>query len=383
MKIVIASPIYPPEIGGPATYTKELAEKLSADHVCTIVAYTNNNQSVPGTTLVAVLKDLSLPMRLGKYFLALMKATKKSDVIYVQNAMAAGLPAVLVGMIQRKPVILKFVGDEAWERATQHKKTEKRLVEFLAKPDAGLRYSLMMWIQGWVLRHATIVTTPSKYLGNVIHATYRVLKNKLKTNYNAAEKTTAAPFATDVKKHQVATSARLVPWKGVDGILEAIKKLVVEYPDIHLVVNGDGPERNNLELLAEKLNIQKQVTFTGNVSRTETWHTRKESEVYVLNSTYEGLPHTALTSFAAEIPMIATDIPGTNEAVYNEKSGLRIPPNDSDALASAIKRVFEDKVLAQQLIEGGSKILTEKFSWEAHIKTLLDLFESTLTKPIQ
>jgi glycosyltransferase involved in cell wall biosynthesis len=97
--------------------------------------------------------------------------------------------------------------------------------------------------------------------------------------------------------------------------------------------------------------------------------------VYVLNSTYEGLPHTALTSFAAEIPMVATDIPGTNEAVYHEKTGLLVKPGDDAALAEAIARIFDNPELGARLVDNGTKLLVEKFSWNSHIKNLLGIFE--------
>lgn len=381
MKIVIATPLYPPEIGGPATYTKELVTHLRNTHECVVVAYTNNTQPIEESTLIPISKNQGLVVRLYKYFRALKQAGGDADVIYVQNAVAAGFPAVLVGILIKKPVVLKFVGDEAWERATQHKKTQKRLIEFLAEPEGGLRYRLMMKLQGWVLRHASVVTTPSAFLGDIIRDTYQVPRERIKVNYNAAEEITGAPFEATPKPHQVCTSARLVPWKGVDGILKAVHALVKKYPDIHLVIHGDGQERPSLEALATTLGIEGHVTFTGNVSRTETWHTRKESEVYVLNSTYEGLPHSALTSFAAKIPMVATDIPGTNEAVYDGVSGLLVPPDDSDALATAIDRLFTNEALRQTLIEGGQKILKEKFSWEAHLKTLRGIFESVSPKP--
>ncbi len=101
----------------------------------------------------------------------------------------------------------------------------------------------------------------------------------------------------------------------------------------------------------------------------------------MLNSTYEGLPHTALTTFAAEIPMVATNIPGTNEAVYHEQSGLLIPPGDVEALSDAITRLFEDAKLRERLVAGGKKILGEKFSWEAHITTLEKTLQSVCTHP--
>lgn len=376
MKILIATPIYPPEIGGPAIYTKELVERWHKEHTVTVVAITNNTEELHGSTLVPVNKQRSLPLRLFTFFVAVYTASKDADVLYVQNAMAAGLPTVLAGILRRKPVVLKFVGDEAWERATQHGKTDKKLQDFLDAPEGGLKINLMRFVQGWVLRHADVVTTPSQYLGETIQKAYRIKPDRVKTNYNAAEKTTAAPFAATKKSHQLVATARLVRWKGIDDILRAINILKETYPDIHLIVHGDGPERENLEKLSHDISVEDHVTFTGNVSRTETWFTRKSSAAYILNSTYEGLPHTALTCFASETPIIATDIAGTNEAVYHEESGLLIPQEDPQALAAAIARIFTEPELSKKLIAGGQKMLHEKFSWEVHLKTLEKLLTS-------
>ncbi len=374
MKIVLATPLYPPEIGGPATYTKELAERLRDNHEVTIVAFATTSEKIPGTKLITISKQRPLPIRLAKFTWELFKAARYADIIYVQNAVAAGLPAALVHMVTRVPVVLKFVGDESWERATQLKQTGKRLEEFLEHPEGSYKIRLIGSLQGWVLRRVSVVTTPSVYLTEAIVKTYRVPRSHAVVNYNAAEKTDAPPFDAAPRRHQIAATARLTEWKGVDGILRAVAILKDSYPDVRLVVAGDGPQENELKELAHTLGIDAHVDFRGRVSRAETWHIRKSSEVYVLNSTYEGLPHTALTSFAAEIPMVATDIPGTNEAVYHEKTGLLVAPGDDAALAQAIARIFEDSELGQRLVSGGTKILTEKFSWDSHIKNLLDIF---------
>lgn len=378
MRIVIATPIYPPEIGGPATYTKALCAHLAGTHEITVIAYTNSADAFPNTSLVPVGKGRPLPIRLAVFFKKLLRASKGTDVIYVQNAMAAGLPVALVHMITGIPFVLKFVGDEAWERATGRRRTTKRLEEFLENPDGGLKIRMMMWVQGFVLRRASIVTTPSQYLGEALIRTYGVPRERVVINYNAAESPEIIPFSTTRIPHQIATTARLVAWKGIDGIIRALAIVKKKFPDARLVVAGDGPLLESLQKIAEDFGVSGDVKFLGNVSRAETWQLRNNSEIYVLNSSYEGLPHTALTSFAAEIPMIATNIPGTNEAVYDEKTGLLVEAGNDRALASAIERLFLDKKLAEKLVEGGKKILAEKFSWNAHIKTLNSIFESVV-----
>lgn len=382
MKIILATPVYPPEIGGPATYTKELANRLKGDHEVGIVAYASASEFIPGTKLYIVSKRRPLPLRLAKFFFTLLRVSKGADVIYVQNAMAAGLPAIVAGRLRRIPVILKFVGDEAWERASQRRLTAKRLEEFLESPEGGWKIRLMMAIEGFVLRRASVVTTPSAYLREALVRTYGVRPERAVTNYNAAEPTETLPFDAKRVKHQIATTARLVAWKGIDGILRAVALLKERYPDVRLMIAGDGPEMDNLKRLAVDLRVADRVAFLGNVSRAETWQLRKNSEVYVLNSTYEGLPHTVLTSFAAGIPTVATNIPGTNEAVYDGATGLLVEAGNDRQLAGAIATLFEHPELGLKLAAAGTELLERKFSWDAHMRTLLSLLETVVAKPI-
>ncbi len=381
MKILIATPIYPPEIGGPATYTKELCERLHNQHQITVITYTDSTEVFPGTRLVAISKQRPLPIRLLKYFLLLLKEAKSHDVIYVQNAVASGLPVAFASILTGIPFVLKFVGDESWERATQRRLTHKTLEDFLSSPEGDFRIKSMMKLQGFVLRRASIVTTPSIYLGEEIQKAYRIKKERVIANYNAAEETETIPFEVTRIPHQIATTARLVAWKGVGGILEAVSLLKDKIPDLTFKIAGDGPELEDLKSQAKQLGITDRVEFLGKVSRAETWRLRKQSEIYILNSTYEGLPHTVLTSFASEIPTIATNISGTNEAIYHEKTGLLVPPGDSLALANAIERLLNDKALQLNLVKNGSELLKKKFSWESHIENLEKFLKSVCANP--
>lgn len=380
MKIILATPLFPPEIGGPATYVKEICERLSGTYELIVVAYADDAVASPGTKLISVSKKQLLIVRLLKYIFVLWRAARAANLIYSQSAVASGLPTAITAMFRKIPFVVKFVGDEAWERAIQFRQTKKRLEEFLEKPEGGIKVKIIMAVERFVLRRASCVTTPSIYLREEIIRAYGLKPERVIVNYNAADETEKNIAAKRIP-YQIMTTARLVPHKGIDGIIRAVAILKNRLPGIKLVICGDGPEEKNLSLLVTHYSLQDNVKFLGRVSRAETWRLRKQSMVYVLNSTYEGLPHTVLTSFAAGIPVVATDIPGINEAVYHEQTGLLVPSGDDKALAEAIFRVLNDGKLSRNLINGGKKILKEKFSWEAHISALADIFKSALAHP--
>src|SRR6185503_3676248 len=246
MRIVLATPLYPPEIGGPATYTKELATRLAKAEQITVVALADKAEVVEGVKLVLVAKSQGLLSRLAQFFFALLREGSRAQLIYVQNAVAAGLPAALAGMLLKKPVVLKFVGDEAWERATQAGKTQKSLADFLAAPEGGLKTSILISIQRFVLKHVSAVVPPSQFLGDILTAYYGVPAEKVSVNYNAYEGA-AAQAAVSRKPHQLLCVGRLVSWKRVDGAINALKIVKNRYPDATLAIAGSGPEEAKLK----------------------------------------------------------------------------------------------------------------------------------------
>ena len=376
MKIVLATPIYPPEIGGPATYVRELATRLAKAEQITIVAFADVGEVVDGVKLVLIGKKSGLLSRLTAFFFALLKEAKGANVIYVQNAVAAGLPAVLAGALLKKPVVLKFVGDEAWERAAGAGKTQKTLEQFLAAPEGGVKTSIFIAIQKFVLTHASVVVPPSQFLGNILTQYYGVSPTRVLVNYNAFEDPIPNETPTNRQPQQILSVSRLVSWKRVDGIINAFKILKNTFSGATLVIAGVGPEEASLKKLAQESGLDQSVRFVGRLSHEQVLELEKESDVMVLNSTYEGLPHIVLEGFAARTPVIATDIPGTREAVMHEKSGILVPKGDDATLAVAIERVFNDAALREKIVVGGLLILKEKFSWEQHLTTLLAVFAS-------
>jgi glycosyltransferase involved in cell wall biosynthesis len=346
----------------------------------TILTYGNPKLApkLHNTNLIIVPKNLGMVRRLFRYTLKLLEISKNFDLIYVQNAVASGFPVAINKLVRGTPYILKFVGDEAWERATQKGETKKLLEDFHQTKKSehlSLWVKTLTHIQRFTLKNANLVTAPSDFLSNMLIENYGLDKSKVLTNYNASENEEILQIENVKKKEfQICVTARLTKWKGVEGILEAVQILKPKFPDLTCVIAGDGPELEHLKSYSEKLGLTEFVKFLGRVSREETYKLRKESSVYVLNSTYEGLPHTVLSSFHAQIPVVATDIGGTNEAVYDGVSGILVPINNPERLAEAILKLLSDKDLQRSLVEGGTKILNEKFSWSAHIKKLEGFF---------
>ena len=108
MKIIIAADIYPPDIGGPATYAQFLKTQLPASGIAVeLICYSDK----AGGDVVRVVRSGSRLVRYVNYFWQLKKRARQADVIYAMGPVSAGVPACLVARWLRKPLVVNVVGD--------------------------------------------------------------------------------------------------------------------------------------------------------------------------------------------------------------------------------------------------------------------------------
>lgn len=120
MKILVATPLYPPDIEQPAPYVKELAKRLNPLHQVVVLTYGRLPEQIPEVKIVAVSKARILPLRLLSFTLAMWKLAQRCDIIYIQNGASVELPASLVAILTGKPLILHFGDGRAHEWADRN-----------------------------------------------------------------------------------------------------------------------------------------------------------------------------------------------------------------------------------------------------------------------
>ena len=117
MKIVLATPLYPPDIGEAAAYSKEAARRLSEKHDVTVVAYGRLPENVPEVRVISVSKQRPVLVRLFEYTVALIREARDADVIYAQNGASVELPVVVASLFTRTPFILHIADAPAHGRS--------------------------------------------------------------------------------------------------------------------------------------------------------------------------------------------------------------------------------------------------------------------------
>jgi glycosyltransferase involved in cell wall biosynthesis len=172
----------------------------------------------------------------------------------------------------------------------------------------------------------------------------------------------------------VLTLARLHPQKGHSYLLAA----AAQVPDATFVLAGDGPLRAELQAQAHKLGVADRCVFLGD--RPDVPDLLAAADVLVLPSLFEGLPVSVLEAMAAERPVVATRIGGTDEAVAHELNGLLVPPRDPTALASAIRRLQADPVLARRLAAAGRERVEREFSTKVTAGLVMRIYDEVMAE---
>jgi glycosyltransferase involved in cell wall biosynthesis len=176
----------------------------------------------------------------------------------------------------------------------------------------------------------------------------------------------------ETDKFIVGILATLRSWKGHRYLLDAIAALS-DLQDIQLLIVGDGPYRAKLEAHRDLLNINDRVTFVGQQDNPERW--LNAMDLFVLPSYGdEGVSQAVMQAMASCLPVIATPVGGMLDAVEDEKTGLLVKVRDGEAIATAIRRLFNDDATRERLAATGYRFAHERFSRELMLDRMESIF---------
>jgi len=283
------------------------------------------------------------------------RLARDADVAYLNGLVLEGIVGSKV--LGRCPAVVKVVGDLIWEKARNQRATLLDIDAF-QRAALPLRWSLLRRLQGWYTGLADAVITPSRYLAGVVTG-WGVAPSRLRVVYNAVKLPPEMPVLPTA--YDIVTVARLVPWKGLADLIA-----VVAEHDWSLRIVGDGPLRDELEEQAKGLNAR--VTFAGQVPAAKVAEAIRSGRLFVLFSSYEGLPHIVLEAKAAGVAVLASAAGGTPETIDHGVDGWLVPVGERQALAAAIDRLLKDDNLRLALAAGGRASSSERFSHERMVR---------------
>lgn len=175
---------------------------------------------------------------------------------------------------------------------------------------------------------------------------------------------------------------RLEQNKGIYELLDALAIVARQFPDVLLLVGGDG-ETRQVQEKAGKLGISANVELLGWVNGPQKQDLFKRASVLVLPSYKEGLPMAVLEAMAEGIPVVATAVGGVPYAVRDGSEGLLVNAGDANTLARALIRLLADPALCREMSEAGWRRANELFSIPAVLKQVDALYAAMKLTPVE
>ena len=358
MKVLVVTGIFPPDIGGPASYVPRIAGALTArGHAVDVVTLADAQTSHESTefpfAVHRIARQTSKPVRMFKAIFRIAALARRADVVFANGLY---IETMVAARIASRPVVAKVVGDTIWERARNEGRPET--IDAFQSARLPRKWRALRILQDAYMRGAKRVITPSAYLRRIVTG-WGVSAERIDVVYNAVP--LASPDCGAPPQFDVVSVGRLVPWKGFAELID-----LVAHRKWSLRIVGDGPLRAELENQAAAAGAQ--VRFDGDVPQALVAAAIRSGKVFVLNSSYEGLPHIVLEAMAAGVPVIATAAGGTPEVVRDGETGILVPVGSREQLERAVERLLGDDSLRQHMVTGAGALLGEKFSFATMVE---------------
>jgi glycosyltransferase involved in cell wall biosynthesis len=373
MKIVLAIGLYPPEIGGPATYAAMLESELPKE----------------GVEVVAVpfgwVRRYPKAVRHIVFGWKLWQALKTADAIYALDPVQAGLPSRWVARLARKPFVVRLSGDYAWEQGRMHYGVRQTLDEYSAdRRSAPWQVRLLAKLQSYVVSRASVVVVPSKYLQSIV-SQWGIAGEKIQVVHSALY-----PLPVDGRREvlraqleytypTLVSAARLVPWKGFRVLIDTVHSLRERFPDISLIIIGEGEERKKLEKQVASLGLSEQVRFTSRISKEALGASLKAADVFVLNTAYEGLSHQLIEVMDLGVPIVTTKSGGNPELITDGVNGYLVDFNDQEQLQEAIIRVISHPESRERMTQS-ARLRSKDFQKNSVVQRMAHVLKTALSQ---
>lgn len=357
MRILVVSGIWPPDVGGPASHAPELAEfLLRRGHAVEVLTTADASPAPQAYEVRWVDRAAPAGLRHARVAAWIRERATRNDVVYATSMLGR---AVLGATLARRPVVVKLVADEAYERARRWGLFEGDLDAF-QRFRGGTRVRLLRKARDRALRRVDHLVCPSGYLA-ALAVGWGVPRERVTVLPNAAPPLPPLPGRDEARERLgvdgavLAFAGRITKQKSLGVALDALARV----EDVSLLVAGDGPDLPEVRLRAAQLDLDGRVRFLGPLGRDEVLELFRAADASLLTSSWENFPHTVVEALAVGTPVIATRVGGVPELVRDEENGLLVPPGDVDAVASAVRRLIGEPGLRDRLAAAAARSVEE------------------------
>lgn len=375
MDIILTTTIYPPDVGGPATYAPQIKKRLEErGYHIKIVTTSTAAYNDPGVTKTGKKPDIRI---LGFFifyyqsFLFLLRFSKDSDIIYTLDPKFLGFISILAGYLLRKPTILRFSGDRVWEIAFNKGLTSSGPSVYFKNISGSLYLKFLFIFQKLVLNMPKKIIVPSKDMEKLAVDYYKIRSEKISVIYNSIELEPEKKVKLKEKQQiNILFVGRLIKLDRCEMVILLIRDIHMKYPQVTLEVAGDGPELQNLKKISEELGTSQIITFLGNVDRSNLAGVYQKADILIHNRVYDVFPHVLIEAMKYKVPIVTSSEGGAREIVQNNETGLIASSGSIEELKEKLELLIIDSDLRKKISENAYEHLKNNFTWKKNLVKL-------------
>ena len=154
---------------------------------------------------------------------------------------------------------------------------------------------------------------------------------------------------SEERLNRIISVARLDPQKNQKMMIRAFAKIADYFPDWQLVIFGEGPLRSSLELIVKSLQLEGRVLLPG--STEHVIDELRKSKIFCFSSDYEGLSNSMIEALCVGLPIVTTNVSGTEDIIVDGENGFVVPINDEDAMVHSLRVLMADEQLVMEMGE--------------------------------
>ena len=242
------------------------------------------------------------------------------------------------------------------------------------------RWYSFLKMQKKVAPKINTIITPSKSSKKGIIEEFKCKEKNITVINNGLDASEFAPIDRSQRNpfRLITTASADVPLKGLDFSLKALKILITDFPEIHLIVIGNIKENGHTKRLIEKLKIEKNVFFKSNITKAEITNLYSSSSVAIVSSLYEGFGYPVIEAMSCAVPLIATDVSSIPE--LTKEFAILVEPKNDQMIADSVKKVLINYDKYKEIAIKSRKHVKENFNWAKITNEYEDIIYKTIKK---
>ena len=241
----------------------------------------------------------------------------------------------------------------------------------LKPPWSWLASFLEMQVMPVVYRQTQVVTVSPSSKADILD--HRLTQKEPEIVYNGVDTTRFKPGIKS-RLPLILYLGRLKSYKSLHVLIAAAKKIIDVKPQVRFLIAGEGEERSKLMDLVKKLGLVKQIKFLGKVTEEEKISLYQKAWVFVNPSLMEGWGITSIEANACGTPVVASNVSGLRDSVYNPHSGLLVPYGEVDQFAEQILKILNNKDVRQHMFRAAID-WAKNFTWDKSARESLNLLQ--------